>query len=118
MARWGRLAVLLLLPNVPHVDDISGVEEKGAVDSARDCFVELVDLLGFRLQQGKAAPPSDQRGGAVSLVALEGLVDFTTVATERASGLVCWVDMPHKKTSKYQRQIVHTLRDKTQHFED
>ena len=50
-------AVLLLIPNVPHVDDMVAVEEADAVDSARQAFLDLHAALNFRLNQafkGKA----------------------------------------------------------------
>ena len=44
-------SVLLLVPNVPHVDDMVGLEEEEAVDSARDSFIQLHQALNFRLKE-------------------------------------------------------------------
>ena len=93
-------AIIFLIPVVPHVDDMCGVEEEAAVDSARDCFVALLEALNFRLKFSKAAPPRSMQNGASHLVALGGLVDFRTTLAQRMSGLICWVDLPEEKAKK------------------
>ena len=95
-------SVLLLVPNVPHVDDMVGLEEEEAVDSARDSFIQLHQALNFRLKESKARPARDCKGGAAQLIALISLQD-------REAGLVCKIDMPEVKASKYQRMIVEVL---------
>ena len=102
-------SVLLLVPNVPHVDDMVGLEEEEAVDSARDSFIQLHQALNFRLKESKARPARDCKGGAAQLITLGGLLDFDISLQDREAGLVCKIDMPEVKASKYQRMIVEVL---------
>lgn len=75
------LSVLILVPNVAHVDDFCGVEEQSAIDSARSAVAELHAALNLRLKASKSAPPRDVRGGAEVLCAFGGDVDFSTTPT-------------------------------------
>ncbi|CAE7389188.1 unnamed protein product [Symbiodinium natans] len=102
-------AVLLLIPNVPHVDDLVGVDTQDAIVSAREAFVELHELLNFRLKATKARPPRDAAGSASTFVALGALLSFDTTEHQRKLGLVCTVDMPQQKVKKYSDVITSTL---------
>jgi hypothetical protein len=98
-------AVLLLIPNVPHVDDMVGVEEEDGVDSARSAFVAFHQALNLKLKTEKARPPRTSQGGASELIALGGLVRFNTTLAERVQGVVCTLDLPFQKAQKYASQI-------------
>ena len=102
-------AVLLLIPNVPHVDDLVGVDTQDAIVSAREAFVELHELLNFRLKATKARPPRDAAGSASTFVALGALLSFDTTEHQRKLGLACTVDMPQQKVKKYSDVITSTL---------
>jgi hypothetical protein len=102
-------AVLLLIPNVAHVDDFVGADDAQSMSSARKCFVELCDLLNFRLKVCKARPSRQQEGGASSLIALGGLVEFESSFSHRQQGKVCSIDLPSAKAEKYSTQISAVL---------
>ena len=102
-------SVLLLIPNIPHVDDMVGVEEMEAVDSARASFLELHVALNLLLKPSKARPERTSPGGAKQLVALGGQLDFDIPAEEHAAGLVCRIDLPDAKAPKSANLIVQVL---------
>ena len=102
-------AVLLLIPNVPHVDDLVGVDTKDAIVSAREAFVELHMLLNFRLKGTKARPPRDAAASASTFQALGALLSFDTTELQRKLGLVCTVDLPQQKVRKYVGVITSAL---------
>ena len=49
-------SILLLVTNVPHMDDMVAVEEVNAVDSARQAFIDLHAALNFELKPSKVRP--------------------------------------------------------------
>ncbi|CAE7514877.1 unnamed protein product [Symbiodinium sp. CCMP2592] len=102
-------AVLLLIPNVPHLDDLVGVDTQDAIVSAREAFVELHMLLNFRLKGAKARPPRDAAASASTFQALGALLSFDTTELQRKLGLVCTVDLPQQKVSKYVGVITSAL---------
>ena len=102
-------AVLLLIPNVPHVDDLVGVDTQDAIVSAREAFVELHMLLNFRLKGTKARPPRDAAASASTFQALGALLSFDTTELQRKLGLVCTVDLPQQKVRKYVGVITSAL---------
>ena len=63
-ANWGRLVLLLmtivwhhlLLLLLDYVDDINGVEPSFSAESARSAWIQLIDLLGLRLDPDKCSP--------------------------------------------------------------
>ena len=105
-------SVVLLIPSVPHVDDMCGVEEAAGADSARRCFIELHELLQLQLRSDKAVPARGAIGGALQAVVLGGLVDFSTSLRQRQAGLVCKVDAPITKVCKYRERIELMLRQR------
>ena len=63
-------AYLLAIPQLPHVDDLCGIETPGGMPSARAALLELFSLLQFKLGAAKAVPPRAVQTGASSMVAL------------------------------------------------
>ncbi|OLQ07762.1 hypothetical protein AK812_SmicGene8756 [Symbiodinium microadriaticum] len=102
-------AVLLLIPNVPHVGDLVGVDTQDAIASAREAFVELHELLNFRLKGAKARPRRDEAAIASAFQALGALLSFDTTELQRKRGLVCTVDLPQQKVRKYVDVVTSAL---------
>ena len=102
-------AYLLAIPQVPHVDDLCGVETPGGMPSARASLVELFDVLQFRLKESKASPPRSISTGASSLVALGALFCFSISDEDRKEGIILHIDLPAEEAARYSLQISSIL---------
>lgn len=104
-----RCPPLQRIPNVPHVGDLVGVDTQDAIASAREAFVELHELLNFRLKGAKARPRRDEAATASAFQALGALLSFDTTELQRKRGLVCTVDLPQQKVRKYVDVVTSAL---------
>ena len=102
-------AALLAIPQLPHVDDLCGVETVGGMPSARQSIVELFEIFQFRLGASKAVPPRSQPAGSESLRALGVLVNFAVSDAERRRGVLLTVDLPPEKAAAYIEQVAAVL---------
>lgn len=87
-ANWGRLVLRLVdiarfhlnLLVLDYVDDVNGVEPAFSAESARKAWIELIDLLGLKLDLDKtsrvAAPEFDSLGVHFTLNDPQGVVEI------------------------------------------
>ena len=104
-------AGLLVIPQLPHVDDICCVETYDGTPSARSALVDLFDIMQFRLKSSKAVPARSEVHGASRLICLGTGFDFEVHAHHRDAGLICHIELPQEKASKYRDQIAHVQED-------
>ena len=92
-------AVLLLIPNVPHVDDLVGVDTQDAIVSAREAFVEFHMLLNFRLK-GTAPRLGHLVMQQPVLQPFKRCGLFLALTPQSSNGSQA-VDLPQQKVRKY-----------------